>query len=63
MTADRRDSSLDPAAAGSAGLAEAEARVAAHSAPLKKDFSRLIQHTATIKTPNAGVTATSAKTG
>jgi hypothetical protein len=33
------------------------------SAPLKKDFSRLIQHTAMIRTPSAGVAATRAKTG
>lgn len=38
MSSDRRDSSSDPAAAGSAELARAEARVEAHSASLKKEL-------------------------
>jgi len=38
MMSDRQDSSADPAAAQSAGLAQAEARVEAHSASLKKEL-------------------------
>ena len=38
MTSDLRDASPDPAAARSAGLAQAEARVEAHSASLKKEL-------------------------
>ena len=38
MISDRPDRSSDPAAAPSAGLAQAEARVEAHSASLKKEL-------------------------